>query len=520
MTRLDWWKRACGVVLFCTVAMISSSAQVFTTLLEFDGTNGANPYFMALAQGRDGDLYGTTIGTIFKMTPSGTLTTLYQGGSYNGLVLGTDGNFYGIVGSGFIFRMTAGGKLTFLNSLDGMAYGGLVQATDGNFYGTTYSGGAYGLGQVFEITPDGVLTTIHSFNGDDGQWPYSTLIQAKDGNLYGTTYLGGAHYAGTVFKLSPAGRFTTLHDFDFAKGEGVQPTAGVVEGTDGNFYGTTYYGCGGAGSVFKITPKGDFTTLACGGNVGGEPYGGALIQATDGNFYGTFLVSGLYGWGSVFQITPSGVMTAIHSFNELDGGSPFGGLVQGTDGEIYGATLRGGNLSCGGGDGCGTVFSIDMAFGPFIRLVRDSGKVGGSGGILGQGFTGTTDVSLNGTPASFTVFSDTFLKATVPNGATSGFVTVTTPSGRLTSNKPFRVTPQLLSFDPPSGPVGTQVTITGVSLTQTKGVGFGNRVPAQFTVNSDTQVTATVPLGAKTGKVGIETKGGVAVSQGTFTVTQ
>jgi len=216
----------------------------------------------------------------------------------------------------------------------------------------------------------------------------------------------------------------------------------------------------------------------------------------------------------------AGVLTTLHQFRLDEGAEANGGLVQATNGNLYGTTVIGGNLPCSPNNGCGVVYSLDVGLGSSVALVRDSGKVGGTGGILGQGFTGTTSVSLNGTPANFTVVSDTFIKATVPAGGTTGPVTVTTPSGTLTSNKVFRVTPQLLSFDPPSGPVGTQVTITGVSLTQTEGVGFGNRVPAQFTVNSDTQVTATVPSGAKTGKVGIETKGGIAISSGTFTITQ
>jgi hypothetical protein len=162
---------------------------------------------------------------------------------------------------------------------------------------------------------------------------------------------------------------------------------------------------------------------------------------------------------------------------------------------------------------------LDIGLAPFVSLVTDSGKIGQTGGILGQGFRGTTSVKINGAAASFAVKSDTYLTATVPAGATTGLVTVSTPSGMLTSNKPFRVRPQLLSFSPPSGPVGTQVTITGVSFTQTQQVGFGDRAPAQFTVNSDAQVTATVPAGAKTGKIGIETKGGIATSAGTFTVT-
>ena len=118
-------------------------------------------------------------------------------------------------------------------------------------------------------------------------------------------------------------------------------------------------------------------------------------------------------------------------------------LVQGTVGNFYGTTGNGGvgGDSCSLPYGCGTVFGLHVGLAPFVAFVRDSGKVGQTGGILGQGFTGTTSVSLNGTPASFTVVSDTFIRATVPAGATSGYVTVTTPSGTLTSNVPFYVIP-------------------------------------------------------------------------------
>jgi len=138
------------------------------------------------------------------------------------------------------------------------------------------------------------------------------------------------------------------------------------------------------------------------------------------------------------------------------------------------------------------------------------GKVGQTVEILGQGLTGTTKVSFNGTPATFKVVSDTFLTATLPSGATTGLVKVATPGGTLTSNRKFLVLPTVLSFSPTSGPVGTSVTITGTSLTRTKGVGFGDQVLAQFTVNSDTQITAIVPQGAKTGPVGVKTLGGLA----------
>jgi uncharacterized repeat protein (TIGR03803 family) len=238
------------------------------------------------------------------------------------------------------------------------------------------------------------------------------------------------------------------------------------------------------------------------------------VQATDGNFYGTTNWGGAGGYGALFEITPAGMLTTLHSFSTADGyGNKFT-LLQGTDGKFYGSTEIGGPL------GSGTIYILDNGLGPFVSFLRNQAKVGQTFGVLGQGLTGTTSVSFNGTPATFTVLRDTFLTAVVPAGATTFPVTVTTPSGLLTSNTAFRVTPQVLSFDPPSGPAGTVVTITGVSLTQTTGVGFGDYVPANFTVNSDTQVTATVPTGAKTGAVGVQTPGGTGVSSAAFTVTQ
>ncbi len=334
---------------------------------------------------------------------------------------------------------------------------GLVQATDGSFYGTA-DHGSY----VFKITPRGALTDLHDFTCTDGCFPEAALIEASDGKLYGTTGAGGTSGCGTIFRITPNGKLRTLHNFD---------------GTDG---------CSSYASV---------------------------LQATDGNLYGTTSTGGANNHGTVFEMTKDGRLTTLHSFQGADGDSPVGGLVQATDGKLYGTT------SVGGAYGDGTIFSLDLGFSPLVRLVRNVGQVGQTGDILGQGFTGTTDVSLNGTPATFTVVSDTYLTATIPAGATTGFVTVSTPSGTLTSNKIFRVTPQLLSFDPPNGPVGTVVTITGVSLTQTTGVGFGDYVPANFTVNSDTQVTATVPTGARTGRVGVQTSGGTAISSIMFAVT-
>jgi len=164
-----------------------------------------------------------------------------------------------------------------------------------------------------------------------------------------------------------------------------------------------------------------------------------LVQGTDGNFYGTTGNGGMSDYGTIFEITPGGALTTLYSFctqtNCTDGATPYGGLVEGTNGTLYGSTFY------GGVDSDGTVFSLAKGLGPFVIFVRAAGKVGETGPILGQGFTGTTSVAINGIAADFTVISDTDIRATVPVSATTGYVTVTTPSGTLTSNVPFHVIP-------------------------------------------------------------------------------
>jgi hypothetical protein len=193
--------------------------------------------------------------------------------------------------------------------------------------------------------------------------------------------------------------------------------------------------------------------------------------------------------------------------------------VQDTNGTFYGTTINGGSSgNCY--QGCGTVFSLSLGLGPFVETRPTVGKVGTAVIILGTDLTGATGVSFNGTAATFKVVSSTEITTTVPTGATTATVTVTTPNGTLKSNVAFRVIPQIKSFTPGSGPVGTQVQITGVSLTQTIQVTFGGVAAINFTVDSDTQVTATVPTGARTGKIKITTPGGTATSGASFTVTK
>ena len=206
------------------------------------------------------------------------------------------------------------------------------------------------------------------------------------------------------------------------------------------------------------------------------------------------------------------MLSTLHSFDLTDGANPFGGLVQDTNGTFYGTTPVGGTSTDG------TVFSLAVGLGPFVETLPTSGKVAAAVTILGTNLTGTTGVSFNGTAATFTVVSSSEITTTVPSGATTGKVQVTTPGGTL-SSVVFRVTPVILSFLPTSGPVGTLVTITGNSFTGATSVTFGGVKATSFTVNSYTQITATVPAGAKTGKIGVTTPGGTATSAGTFTVT-
>lgn len=457
-----------------------SAAQTFTSLFSFDDTDGKNP-LGALVQGANGNFYGITTrgganagGTVFEITPAGALTSLYDfyfpangtdGDSPNPVIQAPNGNLYGTTFSGganqygTVFEITPAGTLTTLYSFCSQAdcsdgeypVGPLVQATNGNFYGTTESGGANASGTVFEVTPAGKLTTLYSFCSQpdcaDGALSTGGLVQATNGNFYGTTINGGVDNPyGTVFEITPAGKLTTLHEFCSQTNcaDGATPGAGLVQATNGNFYGTTLYGgangsCaggGGCGTVFEITPAGKLTTLYsfCSQSncTDGEYPGTALVQATDGNFYGT-AGGGANNYGTIFEITSTGTLTTLYSPGYTDRGPQ--ALVQATDGTFYGTTATGGT-----GGGYGTVFSLSVGLGPFVETIPTAGKVGAKVSILGYKLTGAAKVTFNGTPAAFTVNSTgTEIATTVPAGATTGTVQVLTRGGPLSSNVPFRV---------------------------------------------------------------------------------
>jgi uncharacterized repeat protein (TIGR03803 family) len=329
----------CGGTVFEITA-----GGVLTTLHCFDGTDGGEPKAGLVQgtngnlYGTTSTSGANSGGTVFKITPGGSLTSLYsfcsqvnsQGycadGNHPdaGLVQATNGYIYGttadggVSGNGTVFKITPGGTLTTLYNfcptstcIDGdTPTSGLVQATNGDLYGTTSGGGASGYGTVFKITPSGTLTTPHSFDGTDGAYPYAGLVEATNGDFYGTTYSGGANNFGTIFKITPGGTLTTLYSFCSQSGctDGIQPYAGLVEATNGDLYGTTYSGgANNFGTIFKITPSGTLTTLYdfCSQSEcadGGRTYAG-LIQNTNGNFYGVTSVRGVGGFGTVFSLS-------------------------------------------------------------------------------------------------------------------------------------------------------------------------------------------------------------------------
>jgi uncharacterized repeat protein (TIGR03803 family) len=450
------------ICLTLCAAAIPSSAQTFNTLVNFDGSNGSGPYLMSLTQGTDGMFYGSTrvggtygSGSIFKMSPDGTVTTLHNfcrktncpdgRGPIGALLLGTDGDFYGTTefgggkdDDGTVFKITAAGKLTTLVSFDGTngasPYAGLIQV-NGDFYGTTEAGGTNDYGTVFKITPSGTLTSLHSFSFSvDGAEPQAALVEATNGDLYGTTYQGGptTDY-GTLFKITTGGTLTTLHNFQST--DGAYPRDPLIQAANGKLYGTTYNGgANGYGAIFDATLAGAVTLVySFGSTDGADPIAG-LIQATDGNFYGaTPYTDGETGYGIIFRITAGGTPTTLHTFASTDGAYPDNGLVQGTDGSFYGTTYEGGT------DNIGTVFNLSVGLGPFVRTVPTSGKTGSAVKILGSDLTGATSVTFNGVAAAFTVVSATEITATVPASATTGKVKVVTPGGTLSSNVVFRV---------------------------------------------------------------------------------
>ena len=504
MSKLHSGNALLMAAIFCVVTAIASHAQTLTTIHNFDGTDGQAP--LGLVQGTNGVLYGTAAnggigcpgtvrsgcGVVYGITASGEFATIYKfcsvtncpdGQQPNELTLGSNGNLYGttlgggiynaacassgLPGCGTLFQITPTGRLTTLYRFCSEKYcadgfdpqsAPPVFGANGNLYGTTFVGGhlegdfcPYGCGTVFEFTTAGALTTLHEFcKGQcyDGGGP-NGLTVGTDGALYGVSISNRNAEGGAVYRMSPGGNFTTLYQFcdvvDCASGSYPLP---LVDGTDGNLYGTTFFGGGAsqAGTFFSITPAGELTTLydfcSLTNCVDGE-FPSTVILGTDGNFYGTTSLGGANSAGTIFKITPAGQLTTLYNFCSQTGcadGQQVASLTQGTDGNFYGATSIGGTSNnCF--SGCGTVFKFSTGLAPFVKANPTFGAPGNVVGILGNNLASTTSVSFNGVPATFKVISGTYLQAQVPSGATTGSITVTTSDGTRSSDVPFQVLP-------------------------------------------------------------------------------
>jgi uncharacterized repeat protein (TIGR03803 family) len=379
-------------------AVSTALAQTEAVLYSFVNVpDGAIPYYATPVLDKQGNLYGTTMrggaygyGTVFEVTSTGTETVLHSFNNdgtdgiypYAGVILGKKGNLYGITtgggafGYGMVFELSPSEKETILHSFewngtDGVGpSGGLVMDKKGNLYGTTSFGGAYSNGTVFELTPSGNETILYSFaaNGTDGFNPASTLILDTEGNLYGTTYFGGASNYGTVFKVTPSGNETILHIFEANGTDGIYPTAGLVSDKKGNLYGTTNTGGAyGYGTLFELTPSGTEAILHsfdANGTDGGNPQAG-LVLGKKHNLFGTTVGGGAFcspsGCGTVFELTPKRKESVLHSFGAAgDGYYPYGGLALDKEGNLYGTTYGGGYNAgeCAYFGGCGTVFKV------------------------------------------------------------------------------------------------------------------------------------------------------------------
>jgi uncharacterized repeat protein (TIGR03803 family) len=539
-----------AVVIFAGAA-VPAQAQTPTTLHAFPlvTTDACEPEDN-IVQGRDGNMYGigvscgTSSGAVYKISPAGTESVVFNFPSgwsscFSGLTIGSDGNFYGTcfttpTGNGSIFQLTPAGVFTDKHDFTGTngdtepVYGPM-QATDGNFYGVT---GDYPFtcGNVYKLTSAGVYTNLHTFSGNDCG-PASSLFQASDGNLYGTLYACAINSGignGCVYKISTAGVFKEI--FAFSSSTGEQPCTGVIQAKNGNLYGATQSGAANNfGSIYKLTTAGVFTDLhdfngttdaSCGDNIGRTTVN--LTQVTDGAFYGVNGINGTSGEGSIYKLTSTNVFTDFLFPNPpVDGGSPLATLLQNTNGLLYGTTPSGGPTSC---NPCqGVFFSVSTGDAAFVNLepTQRTELVGAHVGMFGQGFSSASVVKFGGVAStSVTRSGSTYLTAVVPVGAHTGAVTVTTGSTTLTSPQTFKVKPKITSFSPPSGSIGTLVTINGSGLIQATTVKFGTVAATTFTVVSDSEVTADVPSGLSPGAVtiSITTPGGTANSPTKFTV--
>ena len=461
---------ACAAITFSLA--VGAHGQSLSYLAIFNGIDGAAP--SAVIQATDGNFYTTTagagegdgsVGNVVRITPSGEISSIYTFCSQ---------------------PHCPDGQLPETPPILG---------TDGNLYGVTWGGGSdlnngAGWGTVYKLTLDGQLTTLYTFCVSscviDGGNP-AGLMQASDGNFYGTTILGGAFGAGNLFKITPAGEFSVVHNFcslaNCADGNG--PSSPPIQGLDGSLIGTTGGGgTHGGGVVYSLSPAGTFNvvhTFFCSNGPcprGYDPRG--VVQDAAGNLFGTTYFGGSAGEGTAFEITSKQQFKLLHSFTYGAGTAP-NTLTLGSDGNLYGTTE--------GINGYGTIYQITPA-GAYTTLHNFTY---GGGTVPYTGLYQAPDGNFYGGLEYYVINS---------NGAEYRF---NNNLGPLVRTVPLR------------GTAGTSVNILGNGLTGSSSVTF-NGVEAAFTVESDTYIKATVPAGAKTGKVSVVTPSGTLKSNPQFVV--
>jgi uncharacterized repeat protein (TIGR03803 family) len=457
---------AAALVAFAPTA---GMAQKFSVLYAFGAAPDGQTPHGALAQGQDGRLYGTTIdggasgtGTVFSVDLSGKESALdsFSGSSggincNTGLSLGRDGNFYGSCPNGSppynfgtIFSAALGAPLTTLYAFSGPdgqdpEVGAPVQGSDGNFYGVTSAGGTNNGGTAFAISASSGLITLYNFGafkGDAGV-PSGALIQGADGDFYGTTMSGGKHGAGTVFRMTGTGQVTILHSFSSGSTKsGSTPMGGVVQAANGKLYGVTFAGgANNLGTVYTMSLTGN-TQIIHSFSVADQSSSpcDTLALATDRNFYGTAsgCVNGTCGTSIVFEVTAKGAFGVLHQFTpSTDGTSVSGPLYLDTNGTFYGTA------GSGGPGGNGTIYSLNTGLAPFVSLSPSAGPVGTTVSIYGQGFSPSgMKVSFAGTQTKYTFLTANYIQAIVPTGAVTGQVSVKSSAGKLKSLQTFTVT--------------------------------------------------------------------------------
>jgi len=471
-----------GLHAFGTISMLTTTGT-YSDVWDFDGVTGEQPH-AGLTLASDGNFYGTTanggtnnMGTLYRFSILSGISVLHsftssEATAQSSPVQGKDGNLYGATSAGTIYSVSLAGTYKQLSQAPGAVLGPFLLASDGNLYGGSQTGGTFDNGTMFRVTtPSGAVKVIHNFNGSDGSNPCGAVVQLSDGNLYGTTASGGLNNAGEIFKMNLNGKITVLHAFDpNGSSDGGFPEAGLLGASDGFLYGVnTEGGSNFGGTIFRVNTIGSFTKLFdftfISGPVPGAYSDSALIQHTNGNFYGV----------------------------ASSGGASDGGVF---------FSLLAPNLT-----------QILKVAGPIFLLP------GGPVQILGNNLTHVIAVNFGGVFAQFTLGTYSVLTATVPNGALDGLVNVIYDTGLMTQTLSYyHILPKITNLDPSSGHVGSEVNITGGGFTGAKKVTFGGVAAASFSVLSATLIQATVPTGAKTGKVGVQTPNGSATSPVKFTV--